>query len=288
MPALRVLMPLPRHDFDPTEVAISWQVLGAAGIKVLFATVDGQPSSADPLMLDGQGLDLWSALPGIRKFKLLGLALRASRGARKAYAELLLDEAFAKPLRFSQLKPEQFDGLLLAGGHRAQGMRPYLENKVLQQFVSGFFASNKPVAAICHGVVLAARSRRADGRSVLFGRKTTALPWQMERDAWNLTRFLGRVWDPDYYRTYLEKAGEPEGYHSVESEVTRALARPTDFLNVPLDAPDYWRKSTGLYRDSKQDSRPAWVVCDGNYISARWPGDAYTFAQLFVERLHGG
>ncbi len=287
MPKVSVVIPLPRHDFDPSEVAVSWQVLRAAGINVQFATVDGQPSSADPLMLDGQGLDLWSGLPGLRYFKVIGLALRATSAVRQAYRQMIREREFLKPISFQLLKAERFDGLLLPGGHRSQGMRPYLENVVLQQFVSSFFAANKPVAAICHGVVLAARSRRADGRSVLYGRKTTALPWQMERDAWNLTRFLGRVWDPHYYRTYLERAGEPEGYQSVEAEVTRALARPSDFLNVPHDAPHYLRKSTGLYRDSLQDSRPAWVVCDGNYLSARWPGDVHSFAQLFVERLRG-
>ena len=26
---------------------------------------------------------------------------------------------------------------------------------------------------------------------------------------------------------------------------------------------------------------PAWVVRDGNYVSARWPGDVFTFAQTF-------
>jgi hypothetical protein len=27
------------------------------------------------------------------------------------------------------------------------------------------------------------------------------------------------------------------------------------------------------------------VVEDGNYLSARWPGDAYLFARRFAERL---
>jgi putative intracellular protease/amidase len=29
------------------------------------------------------------------------------------------------------------------------------------------------------------------------------------------------------------------------------------------------------------------VVRDGNYVSARWPGDAYTFASTFVAVLRG-
>lgn len=285
MPAQTVLIPLPQIDFDPTHVVVCWQVLSAAGVKVEFATTDGKPSAADPLMLDGEGLDLWGGLPVLRQIKLLGLLLRADRHVRRGYEQLLADPAFLNPHKFSRLSISRFSGLMLSGGHRAKGMQAYLEDPVLLGFIGDFFATDRPVAAIAHGVLLAARSKRSDGRSVLHGRKTTALPWSMERDAWNLTRFLGRIWEPDYYRTYTELPGEPEGYRGVEAEVTRALARPTDFLNVTHDVPEYFRKTTGMYRDTLKDSRPAWVVCDGNYISARWAGDSHTFAQMFAERL---
>ncbi len=35
------------------------------------------------------------------------------------------------------------------------------------------------------------------------------------------------------------------------------------------------------------DERPAFVVRDGNYLSARWPGDVHTFARRFAEMLGG-
>lgn len=285
MPAKTVLIVLPKRDFDPSEVAISWQLLRAAGHRVRFATLDGQPAVADPLMLTGEGLDPWGWLPGLRRFKLLGLLLRARRDAREAYRDVLVDSEFGQPLDYQQLAVADFDGLLLPGGHWARGMRAYLESECLQAFVGAFFASAKPVAAICHGVLLAARSRRADGRSALYGRQTTALTWAMERSAWNLTRFYGRFWAPNYYRTYLEAPGEPAGHMSVQAEVSRALASPADFLDVPAAAPDRLRKTSGLHRDSLADSRPAWVVCDGRFVSARWPGDVHTFARRFVELL---
>ena len=285
MLAKTVLIALPNRDFDPSEVAISWQLLRAAGLRVRFASVDGQVAVGDPLMLSGEGLDPWGRVPGLRRLKLLGLLLRARRDAREAYARLLLDSEFRQPLRYDQLQVEDFAGLLLPGGHWARGMRDYLENPTLQAFVGAFFASAKPVAAICHGVLLAARSPGADGRSALYGRKTTALTWAMEKSAWDLTRFYGRFWDPDYYRTYREAPGEPAGYMSVQAEVSRALASPADFLDVPADAPQRLRKISGLHRDSLRDSRPAWVVVDGNYVSARWPGDVHTFAQRFIELL---
>ena len=146
--------------------------------------------------------------------------------------------------------------------------------------------AGKPVAAVCHGVVLAARSiSPLSGRSVLYGRKTTALTWNLERSAWRLSRYAGRWWDRDYYRTYGELPGEPAGYRSVQAEVTRALAQPQDFLDVAADSPQRWRKRSGLFRDSPDDARAAFVVRDGNYVSARWPGDVHTFARTFAQLL---
>jgi putative intracellular protease/amidase len=285
MPNKTILIVLPNRDFDPSEVAISWLLLRAAGHRVRFATADAQVAVGDPLMLTGEGLDPWARLPGLRRLKLLGLLLRARRGARDAYKHMLDDAEFRQPLAYPQLQVADFDGLLLPGGHWSRGMRAYLESQSLQTFVGAFFASNKPLAAICHGVLLAARSPGTDGRSALYGRKTTALTWAMEKSAWDLTRFYGRFWDPDYYRTYREVPGQPAGYMSVQAEVSRALANPADFLDVPADAPQRLRKVSGLHRDSPSDSRPAWVVCDGNYVSARWPGDVHTFAQRFIELL---
>jgi len=72
---------------------------------------------------------------------------------------------------------------------------------------------------------------------------------------------------------------------SVQQEVTRALARPEDFRDVPKDDPQYRRKTSGLVRDSIEDESPAFVVRDRNYVSARWPGDVYTFAKTFAGML---
>ena len=281
----RVLIPLPARDFDPSEAAVSWQVLSNAGHAVTFATPDSQPAVADDMMLTGEGLDLWGALPLLRKLPLVGLLMRANRDARNAYAAMIADPKYASPLRWDSVDPSAFDGLLLPGGHRARGMRDYLESKTLHRHVADFFEAQKPAAAICHGVLLAARSRSArTDRSVLYGYKTTALTWALENSAWKLAR-ITRFWDPDYYRTYLEQTGDPDGYMSVQQEVTRELADPADFLDVPKSDPEYRRKTSGLQRDSMDDPRPAFVVQDRNYISARWPGDVHTFAKAFAGLL---
>jgi putative intracellular protease/amidase len=281
----RVLILLPARDFDPSEAAVSWQVLLNAGHSISFATPDGKPAAADEMMLTGEGLDFWGNVPLLRKLPLIGLLMRANSDARNAYAAMIADPGYAAPLRWDAVDVSAFDGLLLPGGHRARGMRDYLESRTLQRSVVAFFDAQKPVAAICHGVLLAARSiSPKTGQSVLHGYKTTALTWALENSAWKVAR-ITRFWDPDYYRTYIEQAGDPDSYMSVQQEVTRTLANPADFLDVPATDPEFRRKTSGLQRDTMDDAGPAFVVRDRNYVSARWPGDAHTFAKAFASLL---
>jgi putative intracellular protease/amidase len=282
-PMVTVLMPLPADDFDPTEVAVSWQVLSAAGHEVVFATPSGQPGRADDLMVTGRGLDPWGAIPGVRRLTVVGRVLRADAEARRAYAALLADHAFRSPLHWGAARRSRYDALVLPGGHRARGMRPYLESVEVQQMAIDAFRAAKPVGAICHGVLVAARAvDPATGRSVLHGRRTTALTWALESKAWGIARW-SRFWDSGYYRTYAEEPGQRWGYMSVQQEVTRALADPADFADVEKGTPDWRRKAGGRARDTLDDARPAWVVRDGSYVSARWPGDVHTFARTFAE-----
>jgi putative intracellular protease/amidase len=155
----------------------------------------------------------------------------------------------------------------------------------VQQMAVDAFRVRKPVGAICHGVLVAARATDpATGHSVLHGRRTTALTWALERKAWGVAHYT-RFWDPNYYRTYVEEPGQRWGFMSVQQEVTRRLADPADFVDVEKGAPDWRRKTNGRARDRVDDARPAWVVRDGSYVSARWPGDAHTFAHTMAEVL---
>lgn len=291
MPLKKIIIPLANRDFDPSEVAIPWQILRDNGYQVLFATEDGRQGHADPLMLTGQGLDPWGFIPGLNQIRLIGLSLRADANARSAYAKLELDDNFKSPLKYSDLKVEDFAGLILPGGH-AKGVRQYLEDKTLLQFVADFFDSvdsdgnHKPIAAVCHGVLVAARAvSEKTGKSCLYGKKTTALTWKLERTAWYLTKYFARFWDGDYYRTYPESKGEPHGYWSTEAEITRLLEKPSDFLNVPKGSEDFFAKDSGLFRDTMENEKPAFVVQDGNYFSGRWPGDVHTMTKRFMAVL---
>ena len=280
-----VLIPIPDRDFDPTEVAVSWRVLTRNGHRVVFTTESGMPAEADDIMVTGRGLDLWSKVPLLGGIPFIGLMLRANKDGRDAYARMVQSAEYQQPVIWSQASLDGMDALLLPGGHRARGMRSYVDSDILHQLVVNAFARGVIVAAICHGVLLAARSvDPATGRSVLYGRRTTALTWAMERLAWRLTR-LTRFWDPDYYRTYTEGPGQPGGYMSVQSEVTRALLDPNDFRDVESGSAHRLLKSSGMARDTATDSRPAFVVDDGSYVSARWPGDTHTFANVLSQKL---
>lgn len=280
-----VLIPIPDRDFDPTEVAVTWQVLTASGHHVVFATESGVPGTADDIMVTGRGLDIWSAIPVLARVTIIGRLLRANKDARVAYAQMLQSPEYLCPVGWSHATLDGIDALVLSGGHRARGMRAYIDSEILQRLVVDALTRGIVVAAICHGVLLAARSiDPARGKSVLYGRKTTALTWALERRAWYLTR-MTRLWDRDYYRTYVEEPGQPSGYMSVQSEVTRALKDPAHFCDVLPGSPHWRTKTSGMARDSMTDSRPAFVVDDGNYVSARWPGDTHTFATTLSQKL---
>jgi putative intracellular protease/amidase len=244
----RVLMPLPDTDFDPTETAVPWKLLTREGHAVVFATEHGgTAATADKLLLDG-------------KLGKLGPAAEP----RQWYDAMAASAPFRQPIAWAEVDPTGFDGLLLPGGH-APGMKQYLGSSLLQDKVAAFWRTGRPVGAICHGVLVLARAiDPSTGKSVLHATRTTCLPKYMERGAWLLTRWtLGR-----YYRTY-------DVY--VEDEVRVALTDPkAQFARGPFVLQK---------RGTDGDDKPAFVVEDGRYVSARWPGDAYLFARRFAARL---
>jgi len=242
----KVLFPLPDHDFDVTEVAVPWKLLVEAGHEVVFATETGATPACDPLLLTGVVFGKLGAHPEPIAF----------------YRELERAPAFVAPVTWASCEASAFDALFLAGGH-APGMKQYLGSEVVQHLTAAMFATPRPIAAICHGVLVAARSKRADGTSVLHGLRTTCLPKYMERSA-----YLATFWRRGrYYRTYPMY---------VEDEVRAALAQPGDFERGPREL---------SRRGTRDDDTHAFVVEDGRYLSARWPGDAYLIAKKLISQL---
>lgn len=236
-----VWIPLPDNGFDVTEVAVPWKLLTRAGHRVTFTTENGGViPKADPYLLAEGWLRMIGAAPEARAF----------------YKELEQDSAFRQNSSWKNVDVTQFDALILPGGH-APETRQYLGCEILQAKTREVFALKRPIGAICHGVIVAARA------NALKGRKTTCLPKYMERAGYYLTAWkLGR-----HYRTYPEY---------VEDEVRAALSNPGDFVRGPIHL---------MSRGSDTNDNPAFVVEDDNYVSARWPGDAYLFAKAILKRL---
>jgi putative intracellular protease/amidase len=242
----RVLMLLPARDYDPTESAVPWEALTEAGHEVRFATPDGEAAPADARLTDA-GFGPLSPI----------LMTRPDDLAR--YRRMAASEAHRHPMRYRDVRPSDFDGLIVPGGH-ASGMKSMLEAEGAKAIVREMFAQDRIVGAICHGVLLLARTkRRRDGKSVLHGRRTTALPRTLELSAWMMTA----PWLGSYYRTYRE---------TVQSEVTAALADAGHFDAGPLIP----------VRDSAGSPETGFVVRDGRYLSARWPGDCHRFAREYA------
>jgi putative intracellular protease/amidase len=152
-----------------------------------------------------------------------------------------------------------FDGLVLPGGH-APGMRQYLEAEALFAKVAEAFEKGMPVGAICHGTVVLARTKGARGASVLHGRRA-----RRSRSTWS---------GPPTSRRSGSSVGTtaptPSTWRTRSPETSRA---PADYQRGPFEL---------SARGTDTDDRHAFVVEDGSYVSARWPGDAYLFAKRFM------
>jgi protease I len=144
----KILIPVPADGFDPTEVAVPWKTWRGLGHRIVFATPDGRTASADPRMVTGEGLGVLATL------------LRADSNGRAAYAAVRESLEFRHPIAWRDIGAVEVDALFLPGGH-APGMKPYLESAEVQAKVVAMFSANLPVGAICHGVLVAARSRDA-------------------------------------------------------------------------------------------------------------------------------
>ena len=232
-----VLIPLPDHDFDPTETATPWRVCTDRGWRTTFTTEHGDVAAADPRLLLGFLRGPLGAGP-------MGLA---------DYRAMINLDAYQKPIKYTDIEVGNYDALLLTGGH-APGMKQFLESRILQEKVVGFFKSNKGVGAICHGLLVLARAiDPATGKSVIYDYRTTSLTKLLEMIGYASTFWLlGRR-----FRTY-------DAY--VADEVRAALRNKNQY-------------SSGIIPLSH-------VVVDRNLVTSRyWLFDAMPYSLKFAEMV---
>ena len=244
-----VLMVLPNIEFDPTESCIPWKVLTDAGHQVFFATGNGKAAVCDQLTLTGDGLPSHLS------------SLLAKPENIVIYEQMEADNNFNNPTAWADIKPEDFDALVLPGGH-APGIKPYLEAPAVFDICRNFFARKAPVCSVCHGILALSRTKREDGKSVLHGYKVTGLNNFQEKIAIKMTRkSMG-----GHYQTYPQ---------TVQDEVSEVLASPKDFKSGPM-LPAY---------GSADKPQKGFIVEDQHLVCARWPGDVYKLAHAFTAML---
>lgn len=135
MAAKRILMLV--GDFgEDYEIMVPFQTLLAVGHTVHAACPDKKAGdSVATAIHDFEGHQTYSEKPGHR---------------------------FTLNATFADLKPEQYDALVIPGGRAPEYLR--LNPKVLE-IVRHFFTAKKPVAAICHGAQLLAAAGVLEGRT---------------------------------------------------------------------------------------------------------------------------
>ena len=207
-------------------------------------------------MVTGRGLDPWGVVPGLRRLTVVGRVLRATPTPGPPTPRCSKTTVLRRAVALGCGPAQRLRRARTA--RRAPGPRDAPVSREPRGAADGDrrLPRRKPVGAICHGVLVAARAvDPVTERSVLYGRRTTALTWALERKAWGIARYT-RFWDSNYYRTYVEEPGQRWGFMSVQQEVTRALADPTDFADVRRARRTGGARPSGRARDTLDDPRP--------------------------------
>lgn len=111
------------------------------------------------------GHEVHAACPGKKAGQSIATAIHDFEGDQ-TYSEKR-GHNFALNATFDELDPADYDALVIPGGRGPEYLR--MNDKVISA-VRHFFATNKPVAAVCHGAQLLAGAR------VLEGRRCSAYP----------------------------------------------------------------------------------------------------------------
>ncbi|MBD3750010.1 MAG: DJ-1/PfpI family protein [Sphingobacteriales bacterium] len=136
--------------------------------KVLFLTGDFTEDYETMVpfqMLEMVGYTVHAVCPDKKKGETIKTAIHDFEGDQ-TYSEKP-GHNFKLNYSFGDVNVSEYDGLVIAGGRAPEYLR--LNEKIIE-IVKHFFTTNKPVAAICHGIQILATA------GVLKGRKLTAYP----------------------------------------------------------------------------------------------------------------
>lgn len=136
--------------------------------KILFLTGDFAEDYETMVpfqMLEMVGHEVHAVCPGKKKGEKVKTAIHDFEGDQ-TYTEKP-GHNFVLNYSFDQVNADLYDGLVIAGGRAPEYLR--LNAKVIE-IIQHFFETNKPVAALCHGIQILTAA------GVVKGRKLTAYP----------------------------------------------------------------------------------------------------------------
>jgi len=173
---MKILMILTSHDklgdtgkktgFWLEELAAPYYVLLDAGAEITLASPAGGQPPLDPKS------DAPDAQTGAtRRFKNDESAQSALRNTTK----------------LAEIDGDGFDAIFFPGGHGP--LWDLAENADSQHMIEMFVAEDRPLAAVCHAPAIFKHTKRADGKSLVLGRRVTGFT-NTEEEGVGLTKVV--------------------------------------------------------------------------------------------------
>ncbi len=132
------------------ELSTPYYLLSEKKIQVDIASPKGGKMPIEPLSLDNEKLP-----ESVRKFQ----------------KDLLAMKKIGRTKILSRMEFSKYDAIFFPGGHGAMVDLP--EDEYLKENLGRFFESGKIIAAVCHGPAALVPAIKADGTSIISGRKIT-------------------------------------------------------------------------------------------------------------------
>jgi len=133
------------------ELAAPYYVFADAGARVTLASTNGGMAPLDPLSES---------------------AAAQTDATRRFLADADACEALANTVALAGIEPDNYDGVFYCGG--LGPVFDLTDSEKSLSIIASMDRTNKPVAAVCHGVAVLRKARTAAGGPLVAGRAVTA------------------------------------------------------------------------------------------------------------------
>ncbi len=171
----RILVVVSEVGYTWDEVFLPCREFLNAGHEVVIATPTGKPPRVDPLSVEPRSV-----------LSRIGIGTDPATGPGSPQGKAV-EALLAHPVNLASIKSEEWDALLVAGGHGS--LFDLNKNERLHELILQFWKQKKPVGLICHAVSTLAFIKQ-NGRPFLEGKKVTGFPTVWEY----LVLLTGRIY----------------------------------------------------------------------------------------------